>query len=88
MFVTASYCHTFLMSLFFFFFNLVQILLELDNFDDSLKLLNQGKLDGIEPDLLLYNTILQTAYEKVFSIYSTLSHSMHGCSRFSAERRK
>ncbi|KAL3505482.1 hypothetical protein ACH5RR_035323 [Cinchona calisaya] len=44
--------------------SLIKTLLGLEDFDEALKLLNQGKLDNIQPDLLLYNTVLQVACDK------------------------
>ncbi|KAK4387867.1 Pentatricopeptide repeat-containing protein [Sesamum angolense] len=40
------------------------ILLKFEDFDEALKLLHQAILEGIQPDLVLYNTILQAASEK------------------------
>ncbi|OIT22794.1 PREDICTED: pentatricopeptide repeat-containing protein At1g76280 isoform X2 [Nicotiana attenuata] len=43
---------------------LLKILLRSEDFDGSLKLLKQGISEGIQVDVLLYNTILQVASEK------------------------
>ncbi|MCD7468314.1 hypothetical protein HAX54_006384 [Datura stramonium] len=43
---------------------LLKILLRSEDFDGALKLLNQGISEGIQLDVLLYNTILQVASEK------------------------
>ncbi|XP_055833234.1 pentatricopeptide repeat-containing protein At1g76280 isoform X2 [Solanum dulcamara] len=43
---------------------LIKILLRSEDFDGALKLLNQGFSEGIQLDVLLYNTILQVASEK------------------------
>ncbi|KAG8364467.1 hypothetical protein BUALT_Bualt18G0000400 [Buddleja alternifolia] len=40
------------------------ILLNLEDYDEALELLNQARSEGIQPDLVLYNTILQVASEK------------------------
>lgn len=47
---------------------LFQILLEDDNFDEALNLLKQVKLDGIQPDVLLFNTVLKQACYKVLHL--------------------
>lgn len=39
--------------------------MESEDFDEAFRLLNQGILDGIQPDVLLYNRIVQKASEKV-----------------------
>lgn len=46
-------------------FAFCQILLHFEDIDEALKLLDQSCSEGIQPDLLLYNTILQAASEKV-----------------------
>ncbi|KAM3308724.1 pentatricopeptide repeat-containing protein like isoform X1 [Capsicum chacoense] len=43
---------------------LLKLLLRSEDFDGALKLLNQGISEGIQLDLLLYNTVLQVASEK------------------------
>ncbi|KAM3304436.1 pentatricopeptide repeat-containing protein [Capsicum chacoense] len=43
---------------------LLKILLRSEDFDGTLKLLNQGISEGIQLDVLLYNTVLQVASEK------------------------
>lgn len=43
---------------------LLKILLSSEDFDGALKLLNQGISEGIQLDVILYNTILQVASEK------------------------
>ncbi|XP_059634066.1 pentatricopeptide repeat-containing protein At1g76280 [Cornus florida] len=43
---------------------LLKILLGCEDFNGALDLLDQGNLDGIQPDVLLFNTILQKACEK------------------------
>ncbi|KAL3340730.1 hypothetical protein AABB24_029054 [Solanum stoloniferum] len=43
---------------------LLKILLRSEDFDGALELLNQGISEGIQLDLLLYNTIFQVAAEK------------------------
>nr|GMD21858.1 pentatricopeptide repeat-containing protein At1g76280 isoform X1 [Ipomoea batatas]GMD23418.1 pentatricopeptide repeat-containing protein At1g76280 isoform X1 [Ipomoea batatas] len=45
-------------------FCVCQILVESEDFDEAFRLLNQGILDGIQPDVLLYNRIVQKASEK------------------------
>lgn len=42
-----------------------QILLENGDFDKALSLLDQGSLEGIQSDVLLFNTVLREACEKV-----------------------
>lgn len=44
-----------------------QILLNFEDFGEALKLLDQASSEGIQPDLLLYNTILQLASEEVIN---------------------
>ncbi|KAL4310638.1 hypothetical protein GQ457_01G008730 [Hibiscus cannabinus] len=44
---------------------LIKILLEDNNFDEALSLLDQASLEGSQMDVLLYNTILKRASEKV-----------------------
>lgn len=39
--------------------------MESEDFDEAFRLLNKGILDGIQPDVLLYNRIVQKASEKV-----------------------
>lgn len=46
-------------------FAFCQILLHFEDINEALKLLDQSCSEGIQPDLLLYNTILQAASEKV-----------------------
>ncbi|CAN4094074.1 unnamed protein product [Withania somnifera] len=43
---------------------LLKIMLRSEDFDGALKLLNQGISEGIQLDIVLYNTILQVASEK------------------------
>ncbi|XP_068475466.1 pentatricopeptide repeat-containing protein At1g76280 isoform X3 [Phaseolus vulgaris] len=43
---------------------IIKILLEDENFDEALNLLKQVILDGIQPDILLYNTVLKQACYK------------------------
>jgi hypothetical protein len=45
--------------------NLFQILLEDENFDGALNLLDQACSEGLELDVLLFNTILQKACVRV-----------------------
>lgn len=51
--------------------NLFQILLEEENFDEALNLLDQACSEGLDLDVLLFNTILQKAYEKVLYLMSS-----------------
>ncbi|KAF3660181.1 hypothetical protein T459_16872 [Capsicum annuum] len=44
---------------------LLKLLLRFEDFDGALKLLNQGIFKGIQLDVLLYNTVLQVASEKM-----------------------
>ncbi|KAK3034795.1 hypothetical protein RJ639_033700 [Escallonia herrerae] len=43
---------------------LIKILLVCQDLDEALNLLDQGCSDAIQPDVLLFNTILQAAYDK------------------------
>ncbi|KAK3006304.1 hypothetical protein RJ639_016858 [Escallonia herrerae] len=43
---------------------LIKILLVCEDLDEALNLLDQGCSDAIQPDVLLFNTILQAAYDK------------------------
>lgn len=45
--------------------NLFQILLDDENFDGALNLLDQACSEGLELDVLLFNTVLQKACERV-----------------------
>lgn len=47
-----------------------QILLGNGDLDGALHLLDQGSLEGIQSDVLLFNTILQGACEKVLFLSS------------------
>ncbi|XVE69624.1 hypothetical protein DITRI_Ditri10aG0005100 [Diplodiscus trichospermus] len=48
---------------------LIKILLAYGNFDEALNLLDQASLEGYQLDVLLYNTILKKASEKVLSLW-------------------
>lgn len=54
---------------------LFQILLDDENFNEALNLLDQAISEGIQLDVLLFNTILRKACEKVlnFTIITFLS---------------
>lgn len=43
----------------------MKILLEYENFDEALSLMDQASLEGHQLDVLMYNTILKKASEKV-----------------------
>nr|KJB14289.1 hypothetical protein B456_002G118000 [Gossypium raimondii] len=48
---------------------LMKILLEYENFDEALSLVDQASLEGHQLDVLMYNTILKKASEKVLSMW-------------------
>lgn len=56
-----------------------QILLEYEDFDEALNMLDQVSSEGNQLDVLLYNTILQKACEKVlflrFPVSPSISHT-------------
>lgn len=43
----------------------MKILVEYENFDEALSLMDQASLEGHQLDVLMYNTILKKASEKV-----------------------
>ncbi|KAI5392675.1 hypothetical protein KIW84_060013 [Lathyrus oleraceus] len=49
---------------------LIKILLEDENFNEALNVLERIKLDGIQFDVLLFNTFLRQACYKVFHLFS------------------
>ncbi|XP_017430149.1 pentatricopeptide repeat-containing protein At1g76280 isoform X4 [Vigna angularis] len=54
------------------------ILLEDDNFYEALNLLKQVKLDGIQPDVLLFNTVLkQACYKERVDVIEFIVELMH-----------
>ncbi|XP_022638320.1 pentatricopeptide repeat-containing protein At1g76280 isoform X4 [Vigna radiata var. radiata] len=57
---------------------IIKILLEDDNFDEALNLLKQVKLDGIQPDVLLFNTVLkQACYKERIDVIEFIVELMH-----------
>ncbi|XP_027940723.1 pentatricopeptide repeat-containing protein At1g76280 isoform X2 [Vigna unguiculata] len=57
---------------------IIKILLEDDNFDEALNLLKQVKLDGIQPDVLLFNTVLkQACYKGRIDVIEFVVERMH-----------
>lgn len=50
-------------------------MLKFDCFDDVIKLLEQCNSDGIQPDLVLYNTILHGASDQVMKCLRYYRHS-------------
>ncbi|KAF2301496.1 hypothetical protein GH714_025140 [Hevea brasiliensis] len=53
-------------------------LLDDGNFDEALKLLDLGSSEGIQPDVLLYNSILKKAYEKGrIDVIELVAEQMH-----------
>ncbi|WVY89052.1 hypothetical protein V8G54_037967 (chloroplast) [Vigna mungo] len=57
---------------------IVKILLEDDNFYEALNLLKQVKLDGIQPDVLLFNTVLkQACYKERIDVIEFIVELMH-----------
>ncbi|KAH1121476.1 hypothetical protein J1N35_004636 [Gossypium stocksii] len=57
---------------------LMKILLEYENFDEALSLMDQASLEGHQLDVLMYNTILKKASEKVrIDIIEFIIERMH-----------
>ncbi|XP_017430151.1 pentatricopeptide repeat-containing protein At1g76280 isoform X5 [Vigna angularis] len=57
---------------------IIKILLEDDNFYEALNLLKQVKLDGIQPDVLLFNTVLkQACYKERVDVIEFIVELMH-----------
>ncbi|KAL6527177.1 hypothetical protein OROGR_016267 [Orobanche gracilis] len=57
---------------------LIKVLLDSEDFDQTLNLLDQASSEGIQPDLVLYNTILLAAREKGrLDVIELIAEQMH-----------